>query len=828
MALLSKAIAKRKGQLENWFHNQSKKVGNANSTVVTGSSNAMLKQMFRTNEPRKRTHHRIELFQKRNPELVTAALKAASYDLLNQGSEPDDDEDDWTDQTQDTPAARTKRTKSLRMRLRTHIVRNLFNDASEEELEEITREIEQEKKDMREEQLLAKQNKKLQSKTPMERQNDLTLKVVCFGDTPNGNDFLRRVAKTSTTMLSETVFQCVPILHVKIDNNPQHTGDEDTSTLALPTTLNSMTDDIPVHRIATAEPVAEPEKIKKSKSKKAKSKTKQNELKTKESTSIDTTAVEDPGMITETNESVCFDASQPSSHCVSPVGAEMDFWGHNEGSHSPQDSEVFDDQNPVPAVDVAPEFVPSPWIAGMTALLAPEVTAAIARIEGGGGANSPTMAIDPRFVNLSLTSAFMLVPLTAPQPVSTSTLPKPKPAWKGSASAPTTDTFRLPPNLSRPSPLFKVFHRPKTPQTQPTVPPLTLRAVSATTPPSKSSLLSSKPTTSSAASSSLPKTTMAAQLVTGIINSHVATTTPSNPSTAPPVAPAPPPAHPIVPPALGLTWSTNPTRLSPSRTAAAGSQGAWDERDSQKWASQKADAAAEAKKAASLQDGLKKRGRPQKEPLTDITNEVVSMTDTLTDVAAPPTTMPDAGSASSSSEPNLIYSIINNNHVAARQAAEREKAEAVKVAADAVATQAGKGWTETMVNGATVVIFTSTRVCKAAKHPDGSEHEKDGCVADEAVGVRSQEEGTVVWGKKVRVQWVREQAQSQPGSSNSDKCELCAWQRWGAAWKRRTTKWWKRYERFQRRALLGVKERGSGWSSRFLIAIDDEPGTEPP
>ncbi|KAF7373654.1 hypothetical protein MSAN_00576100 [Mycena sanguinolenta] len=67
-----------------------------------------------------------------------------------------------------------------------------------------------------------------------------------------------------------------------------------------------------------------------------------------------------------------------------------------------------------------------------------------------------------------------------------------------------------------------------------------------------------------------------------------------------------------------------------------------------------------------------------------------------------------------------VLSSTNNNRAAARQAADTEKAAAEKAAADAAAAQAAKGWTEKTVNGATVVTFTSTRIRKAARNPDGS------------------------------------------------------------------------------------------------------------
>ena len=56
------------------------------------------------------------------------------------------------------------------MRVRTRVVRDLYNLASEEELEAIKEEIEAERNKLQKEELLAAQQAELKSKMPVERQ----------------------------------------------------------------------------------------------------------------------------------------------------------------------------------------------------------------------------------------------------------------------------------------------------------------------------------------------------------------------------------------------------------------------------------------------------------------------------------------------------------------------------------------------------------------------------------------------------------------------------------------------------------------------------------
>ncbi|KAJ6479853.1 hypothetical protein C8R45DRAFT_1216293 [Mycena sanguinolenta] len=800
-AKLSKALDKRMGQLENWFRNRSRKIGNANGNAAASTNNAVIQKIFRLSVPKKqRVHQTIELFQIRNQQLVNDALKAAGYDLLNASKDPDD-VDDWADEADDTPAARTKRKKSERMQVRTRVVRDLFSLASEEEREAIKEEIEVERKKLQEEELAAAQQEELKSKMPVELQRaidaldgvfadihrgahsasgwvgmtliggpnprmngDLTLKVVCFGQTPAGNDFEACCVEFDKNIIQP--FQ--DFLRICFNG-------EDTAALALPTTT-AIDDDTPVHRVAVLDSVEEPENAKTSKRKKSKKSKASKKKIVPNTTAEDSVLSASPVPVPDENENMAMDESDeyivpmfPSSRCMSPAPNEV--YG---GDLQADDFEMADIRTDNPGTPAAASI----WPVGMTPPLRPDEAETLAMMERGGTTNPATMAIDPQLLDPAIVST----PFT-PMP------PKPRPVYKGSAPTPSTNMFGLPRDLYRPSNLFEAF-RTST---------LVSRSPSTSSVASAPSVSVSPLASKSATSASQPtRPSRAAQLLTSIVNSPAPSTSPLVPAAlavnAPPPAaatapspqrfilttPVPPPLSclPVLPllplpclpvlPSLSLPAVTTLIPPSPVATTATlpltsattlpsslpadtlpaqpapGAALSWELPGSRPQAkplpalrgpapaktakkkqvpSRKSSTAGIIQKqvaaAAAGDQAAKKRGRPLKQVLVDITNEVIS-----SDV--PPSSPADAATtttlpATASTNPVYIVSSTNNNRAAARQAAEREKAAAEKAAVDAAAAQAAKGWTETTVDGATVVTFTSTRVRRAAKHPDGSD-----------------------------------------------------------------------------------------------------------
>ncbi|KAJ7067683.1 hypothetical protein B0H15DRAFT_958209 [Mycena belliarum] len=221
MSSLGAAIQK----LENWFRYQRKKTRNASGAPSGVTTNRRLFNIQPAK--RRRAHQPIEVFQKRNKSKIQAALIDAGYDLLNEEKMAEDVED-WENEASETAAARIKSTKSKRMRLRTHVVAALFADISPDELDDIHAEIAREKAEIKaEEEAMENLDESVpRSRTPWELQDGvdqldsvykethhaahdtagwvgmtilggpnprlggrLTVKIICSGQTPAGNDF---------------------------------------------------------------------------------------------------------------------------------------------------------------------------------------------------------------------------------------------------------------------------------------------------------------------------------------------------------------------------------------------------------------------------------------------------------------------------------------------------------------------------------------------------------------------------------------------------------------------------------------------------------------
>ncbi|KAJ7120866.1 hypothetical protein C8R44DRAFT_736575 [Mycena epipterygia] len=228
LLLLGVAIKTKKTQLENWFRNQRKKIGNASTPASqTRSTSALFRNIFKINAPRRRRAHKpIEQFQTRNVALIDDALKEAGYNELtleNLG------EMDWTNEAAGTEGACNKALKSMRMRMRTRVVTALWVEADDTEIEAVEADVEAERVEIREAELKAEED--LDPSVPnactvWELQDgidalepvfaevhkathnaagwvgmtivggpnprlggEFSYKIICFGETPAGNDF---------------------------------------------------------------------------------------------------------------------------------------------------------------------------------------------------------------------------------------------------------------------------------------------------------------------------------------------------------------------------------------------------------------------------------------------------------------------------------------------------------------------------------------------------------------------------------------------------------------------------------------------------------------
>ncbi|KAJ6448079.1 hypothetical protein C8R45DRAFT_948206 [Mycena sanguinolenta] len=701
----------------------------ANGVMVSTATNSMVQRIFRLSVPkRQRAHQPIEVFQKRNKELIDDALTAAGYHELstkgndddkgNKGEthktkddgakdDDDDDEDDWVDESEDTPAARLKRTKSKRMRLRTRIVQGLWKEASAEERAAVEAEIEEEKNRLNEEQLRAEQEK-----TPEQRQQaidaldgvftelqkavhaasgwvgmsicggpnprmnrELTLKIVSFGETSSGNDF-----EACCVDFDKNVIQPFQD-YLRLCFSKQDSAD-----WALPSTPAMSSDDRPVERVI-APPVAseKPVAAKKAKSKKSKGRTKSKKNVDKE-TELEVNNSDAEVLLDDSHISPLDDIDQRSVY-DDPVVQES--------------SDAFDAPPLSAATASFAPPAPSLWPPGMSSPLHPDAAARIACIERGGTANAATMAIDPQLLGL------IASPPSSPTPV-----PIPRPAWKG-APRMLDDVNPAP----RAPPAF--FSFPNT--APPRLPPLFLPV----------------PKTISPQTSARP--TAAARTLLQILEDHSTLKTP----TTPPVVPATgiPPAHPSSTPLLALPAppvpATLPVSAPPVTPLTVAAPAVSDEQfvlpesrppakplkpsiakpaaKGKKTSSTKSAAKETAAAQAVLVAVKKPRGRPRKTPLDDITNVLA---DSPASTPTPETTVASTSATSTASTPNLVYTMTNNNRAAAKAAAVTEKRAREKEAEEVRAKEAARGWSERTVDGATVVTLTRTR--KSAKFPDGS------------------------------------------------------------------------------------------------------------
>ncbi|KAJ7834044.1 hypothetical protein B0H14DRAFT_3462309 [Mycena olivaceomarginata] len=710
---LGKAIKTRHGQLENWFHNNIKKVGKANRAEAASASNVFIQRMFKQNAPKRgRAHQPIELFQKHNAKLIKTAMATALAAVAEQQSSSSDVDGDDSE----TTAKKRKASKKA------------------ERMRAIEEEVEGEKKLLCERELAAELQSEAQEKAPADLQEgidvldavysnlhkatyatsrwvgmsifdgpnprmngDLTMKIVCFGESPQGNDFEHCCIdfKKNITQPFQDFLRLV-------------FSTQDCTTAALPK-INMVFDERPVDCVvvsvsAPAETVIKPSKKAKSKSK-SKSKSKNKSPAT----------VEEPSPTTPPADSDVMDKMEDDSafgKSVKQEKYEQLFGGEDANSADlgePSDAQAYEGPSvqlvkgedsadlgePVEPVDVpADEGRSLPWPAGMGPPLSPATAGAITAIERGGTENPTTMAIDQLLLRrrtfqsrdnqttspslagrLGSPCTFAAIPgetfdhWQARHPLDIRLPRVLLPPGTALDTPPISNPAHLPPNSPPPVPtvaarvlqgLLAVY--------MPTAPVAPLPATPVVQPVVQQPVVTSPV--------SLP--------MSAPITPHVAMPVPSSP---PPITPPPlvlprsrPPMNPIPPP------KKVPARKAPAKKPSTAQTAI------------KKTAAVSAAKVAAVRSP-KKRGRPWRESLPNITN-----------------TMVDAASASMSETAAATSDPPIPPHAAA-------EAEAMKAAEEAgvCAKKLAKGWVEAMVDGATVVtLLPAKRVRKLAMLPDGS------------------------------------------------------------------------------------------------------------
>ncbi|KAJ7204606.1 hypothetical protein C8J57DRAFT_1259269 [Mycena rebaudengoi] len=137
MGQLGKAIKKRKSQLDNWFRNQMSKQRRA--TPAKTQSGELIANLLFKHKKKTRAHRTIELYQMRNKTKIDEALELAGYSAIG-GADADDN---WVDESDGMRLAELKSHQLMRMRVRTRVVKALFDAEQEsvrQELEEVAEE----------------------------------------------------------------------------------------------------------------------------------------------------------------------------------------------------------------------------------------------------------------------------------------------------------------------------------------------------------------------------------------------------------------------------------------------------------------------------------------------------------------------------------------------------------------------------------------------------------------------------------------------------------------------------------------------------------------
>ncbi|KAJ7481972.1 hypothetical protein FB451DRAFT_1394574 [Mycena latifolia] len=226
---LGAAIKKRKEQLASWFRREAKKIrqgpGAAPRKTLTPLTIALMKKTRPTGQ---RAHKPVEIFQKRNKDKIRIQLTQRGFDSMNEAARADAQGSSKAEETLEVQEAHVRLSRSERMCLRAGVVSELWANASEEERETVRIEVEREReairKRQREEELMVREDQP--AKTPEQLQlgidcldgmfgeaqhvadiaagwasvtllgrptprqgGALTVKVICAGETAQGNTF---------------------------------------------------------------------------------------------------------------------------------------------------------------------------------------------------------------------------------------------------------------------------------------------------------------------------------------------------------------------------------------------------------------------------------------------------------------------------------------------------------------------------------------------------------------------------------------------------------------------------------------------------------------
>ncbi|KAJ7078283.1 hypothetical protein B0H15DRAFT_804886 [Mycena belliarum] len=475
LGILGAKILGRRKQIETWFRYQRKKT--AISVTPQATASTVMRKMFKEKAgKRRRPHKATELFSKRNKALVDQALRDEGYFELTEEKMAEDVED-WENEDEEASNARLKSAKSARMRMRTQVTTAVYLDASDEEKAAIAALIEVEREEILKEELTLESfaTSKGLSETPEEFQEgidqldtvfrevhsaahelagwvgislmggpnprmpdgELSLKVICFGKTPAGNDF-EDVCIDFDKNVQEPFEAFLRTVFTPQQRKSRALPGRSSSPAAEERLDRGSDDPVPA-------PVLPPVKAKKPKRMtKAKSKKTNGTFPAQMAVSA---AASDSNTLPSTGPDHIIPAvaSEISPRSEEAAIEDDPFQEDNEdlvrGDTFLRDDYLFDNST---------EQNFNPWPAGMSPPLSPGSAAVIARRERGGVDAASTMMIDP--VLLGLTP-----PTPTPRTMSAAEAFKPSglfDAFRGTRSKtppalPTTKAWVPPPQPSR-------------------------------------------------------------------------------------------------------------------------------------------------------------------------------------------------------------------------------------------------------------------------------------------------------------------------------------------------------------------------------------------
>ncbi|KAJ7739353.1 hypothetical protein B0H16DRAFT_1729447 [Mycena metata] len=464
---LNEATKTRKDRIKSWFRYQHRKTGRAPAARRNAQS-SLSSALFNAKAARRRAHRDTEIFQQRNREEINAVLTTRGHDELNEEHMAVDGED------LEEQEARTKAARGARLRLRNEVVKELYEEAPEEERQAIAEAIRQEKENLargagqsqsdsradqraEERQIAIDQSsevmervlKTLADKTgwfsfaiwggPNPRHGRLSLKCAVYGNTPAGNDFVAQHANFDTGIslpFQEFLGRCFAddgSVRPSIVAEPNAEDDASADGLTPPTAAEASSAPKPVKK-STAKASGRKSKPK------PKRMSKPRKLSAPSASATNTTPAPAAATPSAADTPVGnVPGNPPGPTAPTPPAADTSVDNPVGNNFDLSDDWLREDSAPMDMDDI---FVPEPtsnlgspaptnlnlWPEGMTAPTSPQTAARAAAAERGGLVSNATYAPT---INTDVIDPALMQGTTAPVPAR----PHPRPCFNGAGFA---------------------------------------------------------------------------------------------------------------------------------------------------------------------------------------------------------------------------------------------------------------------------------------------------------------------------------------------------------------------------------------------------------